>query len=158
MNKMMRRSLTVVGIVVIVVVFSWLYTTVQLGIARSKGTYPSAEQGMLARMDKYYMPDREVEILYAGTNSFDGSNPHVWYVIAEVHASARVDGSALSHDGCDSPGSYFLQTKDGNWMYVPEGAFPDLMGFWMGVFGMAGEGQSEPSIDWETDQNPQPCR
>jgi hypothetical protein len=158
MNRIIRRSLIVVGSVVIVVLLSWLYTTVQLANARSKGVYPSAEQGMLARLDKYYMPDREMEILYAGTNSFDGSNPHVWYVIAEVHASARADGSALSHNGCDSPGSFFLQTKDGNWVYVSEGAFPGFMGFWMKVFDMAGEGQAEPSIDWAADQPSQFCR
>ena len=57
----------------------------------------------------------QVKILYAGTNSFDGSDPHIWYVIAEVRASARSDGSELGHNGCDAPGSFFLQLKDGSW-------------------------------------------
>lgn len=39
---------------------------------------------------------------------------NIWYVIAEIHASARADGSELGHNGCDAPGSYFLQTKDGS--------------------------------------------
>ena len=91
-----------------------------------------------------YTSDRNVKILYSGTNSFDGSKPYVWYVIAEVHASARADGSSLSEDGCDAPGSFFLETKEG-WVHVPEGAFPEYIGFWMGVFDLSGPGQSEPS-------------
>lgn len=75
---------------------------------------------MIARAEKYYMHDLQVKILYAGTNSFDGSDPHIWYVIAEVRASARSDGSELGHNGCDAPGSFFLQLKDGNWVHVPK--------------------------------------
>jgi hypothetical protein len=149
--KRFRLPLLAVGIVIACVALSWAYTSAQLSIARSKGMYETAEQGMRALMDKAYPSDRQVKILYAGTNSFDGSKPYVWYVIAEVHASARADGSSLSEDGCDAPGSFFLETKDG-WVHVPEGAFPGFMGFWMGVFNMAGPGQSEPSTAWAPDQ------
>ncbi len=149
--KTIRLPLFALGIVIASVILSWAYTSAQLSIARSKGVYETAGQGMLALMDERYAPDRQVKILYAGTNSFDGSKPYIWYVIAEVHASARVDGSSLSEEGCDAPGSYFLQTKEG-WVHVPEGALPGFMGFWMGVFDMAGPGQSEPSISRAADQ------
>lgn len=142
--RSLRWSLTALGIMFACVASSWVYTFTQLNIARSKGVYETAEQGMRALMDIGYSADRRVKILYAGTNSFNGRRPHVWYVIAEVHASARADGSSLSDEGCDAPGSFFLQTKDG-WMHVPEGAFPGFMGFWMDVFDMAGPGQTEPS-------------
>jgi len=158
--KLARGVWIELGILIAIVVFSWGYTSIQLSVARSKGVYASPEQGMLAMADKYYTADKKVKIVYAGTNSLDGRNPHVWYVIAEVRASARSDGSELGHDGngCDAPGSFFLQTKDGSWVHVSEGAFPTYMGFWMKVFDMAGEGQSEPSINWASDQNPQFCR
>lgn len=146
MNKYLRWSLTAVGVFVLFIAFSWVYTTLQLAHARSDGVYPTAEQGMTALVDKAYPPDRQIKILYAGTNSFDGSAPHVWYVIAEVRASARADGSEMGHNGCDAPGSFFLQTREG-WVHVSEGAFPGFMGFWMKVFGWAGEGQSTPSTD-----------
>ncbi|MEP7135914.1 MAG: hypothetical protein ABI904_13370 [Chloroflexota bacterium] len=155
--KLVRRSLIAVGILVAIVLFSWGYTSIQLSVARSRGVYDSPEQGMLALMDKYYTADKNVKMLYAGTNSFDGSNPHVWYVIAEVRAKARADGSELGSNGCEAPGSFFLQTKEG-WVHVKEQAFPTYMGFWMKVFRWAGEGKSKPSTNWGKDQNPQFCR
>jgi len=155
--KVIRQLLIALGILVAIVPLSWVYTSVQLNIARSKGVYPSAEQGMLALVDKAYSADRQIKILYAGTNSFDGSEPHIWYVIAEVRATSRADGSEMGRNGCDAPGSFFLQTKDG-WVHIGEGSFPTFMGFWMKVFGMAGEGQSTPSTNWAPNQNPQFCR
>jgi hypothetical protein len=157
MNVWLRRLLIALGVSIAFVVLAWVYTTLQLNNASSKGVYASPEQGMQALAEKYYAADREVKILYAGTNSFDGSNPHVWYVIAEVRATARADGSALGPNGCDAPGSFFLQTKEG-WVHVPEGAFPTFMGFWMKVFDWAGEGQSTPSTDWGADKPSQFCR
>jgi hypothetical protein len=155
--KVIRCLIIALGGVLIVGVCSWIYTTTQLRIARSKGMYASAEQGMLAMVDEHYPADRDVKILYAGTNSFDGRQPHIWYVIAEVHASSRADGSELGHNGCDAPGLFYLQTKEG-WVFVPEGAFPEFIGFWMKVFDLAGEGQSMPSTDWAPDQNPRFCQ
>ena len=155
--KVIRCLIIALGGVLIVGVCSWIYTTTQLRIARSKGVYASAEQGMLAMVDEHYPADRDVKILYAGTNSFDGRQPHIWYVIAEVHASSRADGSELGHNGCDAPGLFYLQTKEG-WVFVPEGAFPEFIGFWMKVFDLAGEGQSTPSTDWAPDQNPRFCQ
>jgi hypothetical protein len=157
-NKVFRWSLTTLVVLMIFIAGSWLFTTIQLERARSRGIYPSAEAGMLANAQKYYSDDREVRILYAGTNTFDGSKPYLWYVIAEIHASARADGSELGHNGCDAPGSYFLQIKDGGWVHVSEGAFPTMIGFWMDVFDMAGVGQSTPSTDWAPDQPAQFCR
>ncbi len=155
--NVIRKLLVTLGIILACVTFCWLYTVAQLGIARSKGVYASAEQGMLARAEKYYSPDRSVKILYAGTNSFDESQPYIWYVIAEIRASSRVDGSELGHNGCDAPGSFFLETKEG-WVHVPEGAFPTFIGFWMKVFGMAGDGQIAPSTNWAPDQPPRFCQ
>jgi hypothetical protein len=154
--KTFRLPLYALGIVIACAALSWTYSSVQLSIARSKGMYETAEQGMLALVDKGYSPDRQVKILYAGTNSFDGSKPYIWYVIAEVHASARADGSNLSEEGCEAPGSFFLQTKDG-WVHVPEGAFPGFIGFWMDLLKMAGPGQSEPSTTRAPDQPEHLC-
>ncbi len=139
------------------VFLSWSYSSLQLAIARSKGIYPTAEQGMLERASRGYAGVPRVDILYAGPNSFDGSKPHVWYVIAEVRAQARSDGSELGRNGCDAPGSFFLQTKEG-WVHVSEGAFPGFVGFWMDVFGMAGPGEENPSVDWSPSQPARFCQ
>jgi hypothetical protein len=112
---------------------------------------------MLALVDRAFVATSRVDMLYAGPNSFDGSQPHIWYVIAEVRADRRADGSALGPHGCDAPGSYFLHTKEG-WIHVPEGAFPGFIGFWMSVFGQAGPGQSKPSTDWAPSQPARFCQ
>lgn len=155
--KVFRLLLTGSVLALACVVFAGLYTAAQLASARAKGVYATAEQGMLARAEKYYSADRDVKILYAGTNSFDGSQPHIWYVIAEIRASSRADGSSLGPSSCDEPGSFFIHTREG-WVYIPEGAFPGFIGFWMDVFGWAGEGQSTPSTDRAPDQPARFCR
>jgi hypothetical protein len=155
--KLSRRVLIVLGLLIAILPVSWAYTSIQLSIARSKGIYATPEQGMIATIDKVYPPDRTVKFLYAGTNSMDGSQPYIWYVIAEVRASKRLDGSELQKNGCDAPGSFFLQTNQG-WVTVPEQALPGFVGFWMKVFGMAGQGQATPSTNWVENQEPDFCQ
>jgi hypothetical protein len=147
MNKIVRWALLAAGIIILYVAFSWLYTTWVIANARADGVYSSAEDGMLALMDRYYPTDRRVEIFYAGPNADNGRNPYVWYVIAEVHASARADGSEMGRNGCDNPGTFFVQLKDGNWVHVREGFFTTFMTSWLETFDLAGVGQSTPSTD-----------
>jgi hypothetical protein len=133
----------------IILASSWVYTTSQLRAARPAGVYSSAEDGMRAIVARGYVQPDEVEIVYAGTNSFDGSSPHVWYVIACVWGGRRADGSPVGTEKhvYDQPGLFFLNTKEG-WVFMPEGAFPGLVGFWMKVFGLAGPGSTQPTHDW----------
>jgi hypothetical protein len=127
---------------VILLSTAWIYMTASLERAHSKGVYPSAEQGMIARIEQWYIEVDRIDILYAGPNSSD-RQPHVWYVIAEVRAASQADGSAMTRHGCSALGSFFLQSKEG-WVFVPENDFPELLGFWMSVFGQAGPGQVTP--------------
>lgn len=158
LNKYVRWALTAAGIIVLYVAFSWFFTNMVIRNARTNGVYPSAEAGMLALMEKYYPPDRRVEIFYAGPNESNGRKPYVWYVIAEVHASARADGSEMGRNGCDNPGTFFVQLKDGNWVHVSEGFFTTFMTSWMETFDLAGEGQSTPSTDRLHDTPTQFCQ
>ena len=125
---------------------SWIYTKAVLNHAKVEGVYATAEEGMLALLEKSYV-EPEVRIIGAGPNDPYGSNPHVWYVVACVWAEKRIDGSPVGNsrrDDYDQPGSFFLDTKDG-WVYVGEGAFPGIVGTWMKAFGWAGPGSSQPS-------------
>lgn len=146
-QKYVRWVLIAAGIVGLAYAFSWLFTTRVIASARQHGEYASAEEGMLALMDKYYPADREVNIYYAGPNEHNGSKPYAWYVIAEVRASARADGSQMGLNGCDNPGTFFLQLKDGKWVHVGEGFFTTFMLSWMETFDLAGEGVSTPTTD-----------
>lgn len=104
-----------------------------------------------AYAEKYYSTDHDVKILYAGPNWGNGYQSYSWYVIAEIRASSHVNGSEMRHNGCDAPGLAYLQTRDG-WVYIPDGAFPGFIGFWMGLFNMAGEGQPTPATDLLPDE------
>jgi hypothetical protein len=155
-----RLALVGLGVVALVPLFfacSWAYAASQLALAKNDGIYSTPEEGMRALAQKGYSTDRRVKILQAGPNSFDGSQPHIWYVIAEVRASSRADGSDMGSNGCDNPGSFFIQTKEG-WVHVSEGAFPEFIGFWMKVYGWAGEGQSTPSTNWAPGQPSRFCQ
>ncbi len=144
------------AVAVQVILWSLIYTLVTVGYLRSKGVYPSAEAGMLASIERYYTNPEQVEIIYAGTNSFDGSDPNVWYVLACIWGGTRADGQPVGSErhAYDQPGTFYLATRDG-WIQAPESFFPTLLGFWMRVYGLAGPGSSTPSHDWGS--GPQHC-
>jgi hypothetical protein len=148
MNKRHIRALVIaLAVLSLMALCPWGYTNLVVANARSKGEYDSAEAGMLALMDKNHAPDHTVKIYSARPDAHDGSNPYVWYVIAEVRASARADGSAMGRNGCDAPGTFFAQLKDGKWVHIPEGLFIILVPSWLDTFGLAGEGQSTPTTN-----------
>jgi hypothetical protein len=159
MNKTLRRVLIVVGVLVLAACafFPWLYTSAQLRVARAQGVYETPEKGMHSLLEANYSPGAEIKVLYAGPNFRDGSRPYVWYVIAEVRAAVRADGSPLGRNGCDAPGSYFLQTREG-WVHVSEGAFPEWISIWMDAFHMAGPVETAPSTNWAPGQSNRFCQ
>lgn len=119
----------------------------EINHARAQGEYTNPEEGLHALVDKCYVPDHTVKIYSAGPNAHDGSMPYVWYVIAEVRASARADGSTLGRNGCDNPGVFFIQLKDGKWVHVPEGILTTFMLGWLEPMNLVGEGEVTPSTD-----------
>ena len=135
--------------------FGLVYTLVTLSFLRAEGVYPSAEDGMLATIERNYIQPDRIEIIYDGPNSFEGS-PNVKYVIACVWGGTRADGFPVGSERhiYDQPGHFFLAARDG-WFMVPEGFFPQMLGFWMRVYGLAGSGMSTPSRDWGAE--PQHC-
>jgi hypothetical protein len=138
--------LGVITILGILRITTYCYTAQVVSRARENGLYPTAEAAMQQLIFENYDDIERVKIFYAGPNNRDGSDPHVWFVIAEVHAKIRADGSTLGEHNCDAPGTFFLQTHDG-WFHVPEGAFPGMLGKWMQSYGLAGPGQAVPSIN-----------
>jgi len=112
----------------------WAYTTLNLGVAKREGVYANPEAGMRVRVSEGWVGIERVEITYAGPNSFDGSDPHVWFVTAQVWATRRADWKPIHQRGYDSAGSFFLRVREG-WVHVPEGRFPELIGLGMRLFG-----------------------
>jgi hypothetical protein len=116
---------------------SYLHMVVTLEKAKREGVYATPEEGMRARVTKSWISLESVEIQYAGPNARDGSNPHVWFVVAQVRAASRASGAAVSPRGYDSAGSFFVRVQDG-WVHIPEGQLPELVGHLMRLFHYAG--------------------
>ena len=82
--------------------FTWGYTTVRLELAKREGIYPTAEDAMRAHIARHWRGIEQVEIEYAGPNEKDGSDPHVWFVMAKVWAARRGDLTLVGGRGYDS--------------------------------------------------------
>ena len=146
-------ALLVLGACAGVILLSRAYTIMILSQGSRLGAFPTAEEGMRALAAKTFPEEEDIQILYAGPNARDGSFPFIWYVIAEVR-TPLTPGERVH---CQAPGSFFLQTRQG-WVHVSEGAFPEIVGFWMRIFGLAGPGQREPAVNWVPDQPKRFCQ
>ena len=149
-RKRQWRNLLVIGLVGValfaaVKLIGWGYVHWQVRQGVARGVYPTAVEGMKAMLAENYRGITRLTISSAGPNAPDGSQPHVWYVIAEVRAATYADGTPVRHNGCDAPGSFFLQTQAG-WFWAPEGAFPGLLGKLMVEHGLAGPGQATADV------------
>src|SRR5512143_1528933 len=140
--------------ILFVFTLTWAYAAGTLALLSGRGVYPSAEDGMRALIERGYVNPDDYQIIYAGTNSFDGSQPYVWYVIACVWGGTREDGSPVgsARHIYDQPGVFFINTRDG-WVLAPEGVFPVTLGYWMDLYGLAGPGSPIPSHDWGSTPN-----
>lgn len=65
----------------------------------------------------------------------------IWRVYARSHAPCDADnpGTLLYHGTYENAGNFYLNVREG-WVMMPEGFFPELVGFWMKVLGLAGPG------------------
>jgi len=133
---LLAGALSLLGLlfIPILVVGGWLYMASTLALARREGVYATPEDGMLARIERGWLDVERVEIERAGPNARDGSQPHVWFVVARVWAARRGDRTPVGGPGYDLPGSFFVHTRDG-WVHVSEGRLPVLVGWLMDRYG-----------------------
>ena len=126
---------SIVRIALFVILQLWLYTAVRLEIAKAGGVYETPEEGIRALCSENpYAAVTEIEIDHAGIDRHDGSQPHVWFVIAKVWTDIRPDGKTTAPKGYYLPGTFFVRTNEG-WVHVPEGGFPHLLGTYMELLG-----------------------
>jgi hypothetical protein len=146
-------AICIIAITIGVTLWSWSFTTSRLNSARSFGIFPSPSEGMLTLVHSGWTGIREARIVHAARETALGD--HVWYVIACVWAESRADGSQVgspTHD-FDTPGSYFIDSKEG-WVLMPESSSPLFVGFWMGIFGLAGDDRAQPFHDPSIESTP----
>jgi hypothetical protein len=117
----------------------WIYATSQLTLAKNNGVYPTAKDAVIASNSKGWGGAHVTSIdnIHTGPNSFDGSHPHIWFGTATVHYDRIPQGGR--HDW-DLAGSYYIHVQDG-WVWVSEGAFPELIGWIMELYHLEGVGE-----------------
>lgn len=115
---------------------SWVYAASQLALAKNRGIYTTVEESVIQRNSQGWggAQDVKVEDIRVSVNRHDGSQPHVWFGGARVYLDRVPKGYDKTYY---SSGSYYLHVKEG-WVYMPEGALPEFIGWVMELYGMEG--------------------
>ena len=133
-----RLALVGIGVVALVPLFfacSWVYAASQLASAKNEGIYPTPEEAVIGRNSQGWGGARVVRIenVRAGPNSRN-AQPHVWFGEATVY----LDRAPMGYDETSySSGSFYLRVREG-WVHVPEGAFPEFIGWVMELYNLEG--------------------
>jgi hypothetical protein len=138
-----RRSIkwpwAVMGLVSLILLFflySWIYATSQIELAKNKGIYATAEEAVIARNSQGWGGAQVVKVVgvHAGPNRRDGSQPHVWFGGGTVYLDRVPQGWDREHY---LAGSFYIHVREG-WVHVPEGAFPEFIGWVMELYNLEG--------------------
>jgi len=112
----------------------WIYAASQLALAKNEGIYSTVEEAVIIKNSQGWGGAEvvKVEDVRASVNQHDGSQPHVWFGGARVYLDRVPQGwDRTEYSG----GSYFLHVEEG-WVHLPEGAFPEFIGWVMELYGM----------------------
>jgi hypothetical protein len=114
----------------------WISATSTLALAKSNGIYATVEEAVIAQANQGWGGAEviRVENVHAGPNRRDGSQPYVWFGGATVYLDRVPEGG---HRTIYSTGSYYIHVREG-WVFVPEGAFPEFIGWVMELYGLEG--------------------
>ena len=129
-------GLGLVALIPMFSVFIWIYAASQLALAKNEGIYSTVEEAVIIKNSQDWGGAEvlRLEDVRASVNQHDGSQPHVWFGGARVYLDRVPQGWDRTEY---SSGSYYLHVKEG-WVLVPEGAFPEFIGWVMELYGMEG--------------------
>jgi len=115
---------------------SWIYATSQLALAKNEGIYSTVEEAVIIKNSQGWGGAEVIKLedVRASVNQHDGSQPHVWFGGARVYLDRVPQGWDRTEY---SSGSYFLHVREG-WVHIPEGAFPEFIGWVMELYGLEG--------------------
>jgi hypothetical protein len=137
-RKQTRRSRLLLFLIPILLAVCLLacplsYTFAVLSLARGQGVYASPQAGVAALAQKNHPTYPNLEILNAGPIRLDGSSAHIWYITWRACLAANTLGD---RPDCLGGGNYYIHARDG-WIFVGEGYFPELLGFFMQILGLS---------------------
>ena len=132
--RLARVGLGLAALVPLFFVCIWVYAASQLALAKNSGVYPTVEQAIIANSGGFGGAKViRIENVHAGPNRQD-AQPHVWFGGATVY----LDRVPKDHNTTSfSSGSFYLRVREG-WVHVPEGAFPEFIGWVMELYNMEG--------------------
>ena len=112
----------------------WVYAASQLALAKNEGIYPTVEEAVIGNNSQGWGGVRVIAIedVHAGPNRHNGVQPHVWFGGAKVYLDRVPEGGKRDWY---LAGSYYIHVRDG-WVLVPEGAFPEFIGWVMELYNM----------------------
>ena len=133
-----KRFWILVGLVSLIPLFfafSWLHATSQIELAKSRGIYATVEEAVIAINSQGWGGAQvvKVEDVHSGPN-WDGVQPHVWFGSCWVYLDRVPKGWDRTQY---SSGSYYIHVREG-WVLVPEGAFPEFIGWVMELYDLEG--------------------
>jgi len=116
--------------------FCWFHATSQIELAKNKGIYATAEEAVIALNSQGWGGAQVVKIenVRASPNRWDGSQPHVWFGGGRVYLDRVPEGWDRTQY---LSGSYYIHVREG-WVHVPEGAFPEFIGWIMELYDLEG--------------------
>ncbi len=131
-----RIGLGLVALIPMFFVCIWIYAASQLALAKNEGIYSTVEEAVIHKNSQGWGGAEVIKLedVRASVNQHDGSQPHVWFGGARVYLDRVPQGWNRTEY---SAGSYFLHVKEG-WVHVPEGAFPEFIGWVMELYGLEG--------------------
>ena len=133
--RLVRIGMGIVALVLLFFVGSWAYAASQLTLAKSEGIYATVEEGVIARNNRSLGSAKVIRIenVWAEPNSRT-TQPHVWFGGATVYLDRIPEGYDWDHYNA---GSFYIHIREG-WVHVPEGAFPEFIGWVMELYNMEG--------------------
>ena len=125
-----------VSLVPLFFAFSWFHATSQIELAKNEGIYATAEEAVIALNSQGWGGAQVVKIedVRASSNRWDGSQPHVWFGGCTVYLDRIPEGWDRTQY---SSGSYYIHVW-GGWVHIPEGAFPEFIGWVMELYDLEG--------------------
>lgn len=133
--RLARVGLGLAVLVPLFFVCIWVYAASQLALAKNEGIYSTPEEAVIGTnsQDRGGAQVARIENVRARPNRRN-AQPHVWFGGAAVYLDRVPQGGNRDHY---SAGSFYIQVRDG-WVHVPEGAFPEFIGWVMELYGLEG--------------------
>lgn len=136
--RLPRLVLVGTGAAALVILFfagSWAYATSQLALAKQQGIYPTPQEAVIGKNSQGWGGASVVRIedVWAEPNRRDAQS-HVWFGGGTVYLDRMPQGYDEMYY---SAGSFYIQVREG-WVHVPEGAFPEFIGWVMELYNLEG--------------------